>query len=174
LHNYQSGERIMAQKTQQPDLKKHFEAILGREIVDLSEGEIIVLRELVGLYSTDQGEFSSREIGTTGFSTKACGQAGLFSIGGITITGVDGKAEFLLSDYHCHHNPGASEAIPPAPPVIFVATAQSDKPVFVTTRTFIANLDLRVEIYTWEPGGAPAGGQVVKWFCRFPIGSVIF
>lgn len=167
----------MAKRRVQRDLKRHFEAILGRDLVDLSDGEIM-LRESTGLSSFVQGQDTSREIGTTGVSSKACRERGLFSIGGLTVTGSDGKAEFLISEHHCHRAvPG--DLVVPEHPVIFVATAQSAEPVFVTSRTFLAKdadglPDLRVEIYTWEPGGAPAGTRLVKWFCQFPTGSFLF
>ncbi len=153
-----------------PDLRKHFEAIIGREFVDLSDGEIL-LRDSTGLWSVEQGHETSREIGTTGSSTKACGSRGLFSVGGLTATGPDGKAEFFLSEHHCAD-------IVPKHPLILVATAQSQDPVFVTTRAFEATndngfKDVRIEIYTWGPGGDPAGSRLIKWFCRFPFDPII-
>jgi hypothetical protein len=162
------------------DLKRHFEAILGREFVDLSDGEIL-LKDFTGLSSMEESDQvrsfysqTSRDIGTTGDSTKTCAPAKLISVGGLTATDTDGKAEFLLSEHHCFNQIAVKH------PIIFVATAQSQDPVFVTTRTFevatIENLkiptDVRIEIYTWEPGGAPAKNKLVKWFCQFP-GEII-
>ena len=157
------------------DLRKYFEAILGREFVDLSDGEVL-LRESTGLFSDDGGQEISREINSTGASTKACGERSLLSVGGITVTGTDGKAEFFLSDFHCHS--GRDNSIVPKNPIIFVATAQSQDPVFVTTRTFLINRDngvkdVRIEIYTWEPNGDPAQSKLVKWFCRLPFDPII-
>jgi hypothetical protein len=157
------------------NLKKHFEAILGRELADLSDGEIL-LRESTGLFSYEEGQGTSREIGTEGDSTKACGKHLLLSIGGMTATGPNGKAEFFISDFHCFG--GRDNSIAPRHPIILVATAQSPEPVFVTTRTFIATKndgfrDVKVELYTWEPGGNPARSKLVKWFCRFPFDQII-
>lgn len=152
------------------DLRKYFEAILGREFVDLSDGEVL-LRESTGLFSDDRGQEISREINSTGDSTKACGERRLLSVGGNTVTGTDGKAEFFLSDFHCN-------SIVPKNPIILVATAQSQDPVFVTTRAFLIKRedgvkDVRIEIYTWEPTGTPAQFKLVKWFCRLPYDPII-
>jgi len=165
----------MNTKPQQRDLREHFEAILGPELKDLSDGEF-VLRASTALWSQDtNGHITSREIGTSGDSTKVCVDSRILSVGGLTFTGLDGKAEFLLSDYHCAPNDSPGN-IALNFPIILVATVQSQDPVFVTTRTsevYVTGTstitDVRIEIYTWESGGVPAKGQLVKWICQCPF-----
>jgi len=165
----------MKQKLQKKDLTKHFEAILGRPLGEFEAG-VIKLREEMAVWSfeSDNGNIMSREIGTTGDSTKACSSSNLFSIGGLASTGENGKIEFLLSDYHC------AGVLSISFPIIFVATVQSQEPIFVTSRTFevyssgSGNIsDVRVELYTWDSNGSPAGSKFVKWFCQFPNFPII-
>lgn len=167
----------MEQKPQRRDLRSHFEAILGHEIGEI-EDSVFELRERRAVWSEefDNGHVTSREINTTGDSTKACASFAILSVGGLTTTDGEGKAEFLLSEYWCP--PQLPVAILFTFPIIFVATAQSTAPVFVTTRTseiFVneAVADIRVKIFTWEPGGAPAKDKLVKWFCRLPFTRVV-
>jgi hypothetical protein len=169
----------MDKKPQERDLRRHFEAILGHELEDIFEGEI-ALRERIAVWSEkyDNGHITSREIGTTGQSTKACGNAGVFFIGGQTVTGSDGKVEFLLSDYHCFFARETGSSNIATFPIIFVATPQSREPVFVTTRTTAvfkggSFTDVKIEIYTWDHSGAPAKTKSVDWFCQLPFLSII-
>src|SRR5688500_17359760 len=84
------------------DLRRHFEAILGYEIEGL-EVSVNALGDKIAVWSEESGQthVTSREIGTTGDSTKACGDFRVLFVGGQTVTGGDGKAQFVLSDYHC-------------------------------------------------------------------------
>jgi hypothetical protein len=168
----------MAEVPLQPDLREHFAAILGRKVADISHGEV-QLRERTAVWSLAPGAVTEREIGTTGNSTKGCGGSLVFSIGGITATGIGGSAEFLLSEFYC---PQFEEILPHIFtldfPIIFVATVQSSNPGFVTTRTSEITdtngdiTDWRIEIFTWEPGGSPSAG-LVKWFCQIPLLATI-
>jgi hypothetical protein len=142
------------------NLKEHFEAIRGQEI-DV-ETEDVALREYISLYSRADGWRTSREIGTTGESTKACGETVLFTVGGLTRTKANGKVEFLLSDFHC----GTIRA---GHPIIFVASARQRSPAFVTTfAQLAAGGDVKLEILAWDANGAPAANVGVSWFCQVP------
>lgn len=144
----------------QRDLKKHFEAILGRELVG-GFGDEVALRETLGLYSIEEGNATSREIGVTGSSTKRCGKSSLLSIGGLSLVGVQGKAELRLGDFHC-------ERLGFLHPVIVVATSRTTSPVFVTAvPTIIDNgRDVQIVLHTWAPDGSPAPNVLVTWLCR--------
>ncbi|MFL7871944.1 MAG: hypothetical protein AB8I58_24155 [Anaerolineales bacterium] len=144
------------------DLKKHFEAILGQELV-ADVGNEIVLRDYVGVYfRTESGRRSSRDIGTTGSSTKRCGNVGVLTIAGLAVTGREGRVVRLLSDFHC-------EKFDIARPSILVATPRSGSPVFVTTTTALVQTggysDIRMEFATWTPSGNPAPNIAVAWHC---------
>lgn len=149
------------------DLKKHFEAILGHPVVG-GFGDVITLRETVGLYSTEAGHVTSREIVFNGGSRKSCSPAPILSIGGLSFVGADGKAELLLSDFHC-------ERFGYRHPVIVVATPQTASPVFVTAVPSIVNSgnDVKIQLHTWAAGGAPAPNVLVTWLCRVQTIPVI-
>lgn len=151
----------------QRDLKKHFEAILGRDLVgEFADG--VVLRETVGLYSIEQGNATSKEIGVTGSSTKRCGQSSLLTVGGLSFVGADGKAELRLSDFHCARQTFLH-------PVIVVATPQTSSPVFVTAvPTILVNPgDVQIVLHTWSADGSPAPNVLVTWLCRVQSVSTI-
>jgi hypothetical protein len=151
----------------QRDLKKHFEAILGRDLVHGSGGEV-VLRETVGLHSRDEGAATSRDIVVTGSSTKRCAKTSLFLVGGLSFVGAAGTAELRLSDFHCGQM-GFLE------PVIVVATPRIASPVFVTAfPTIIDNgRDIQIALHAWAAGGAPAPNLLVTWLCRGQFVEVI-
>ncbi len=152
--------------SQQEDLKKHFEAILGRELDEIGEPDDVALRERVASYTTDTDDSwtTSRDIGTTGNSTKACGRASLLDVSGIARTGSDGTTEFLLSEFFCR-----------APsfgyPINFVATPRSQTPVFLTAWRSLTGdrTDVRVRVATWDPSGSPAPNTSFDWRCRVPF-----
>ena len=168
----------MEQKQQKRDLRNHFEAILGRELAEIGDGEI-GLRFRVGLWSQEleNGHVTSQEIGTSGETRLSCGALTLFSVAGQLTTKDNGKADFLLSEFTCE-----MPNIVPQLPIFFVATPHSQQPVFVTVNHTLVVLDdsprdFRIQLYTWEAGGAPAKKISVDWFCQFPYfdrGPVIF
>ena len=165
----------MTKNSDERDLRSQFAEILGQEIRDIEEG-VVALRERksVWLEQYDNSYLMSREIGTTGTSTKACSDFPVICIGGLTAIGLHGKVEFLLSQYYCNPaSAGGDISYFPTSPIIFVATAQSKDPVIVTTRVYQVPNDVRIEIYTWDPGGAPATDKLVKWICQFPMLRVI-
>ena len=151
----------------QHDLKKHFEAILGREIKAPEEGDVVV-RERIASWATDEGSTTSREIGTTGDSTKACVAADLLDVSGVAVTGEEGTTEFMLSEFFCDFS--EDNVLSFQYPVNFVATPRSLTPVFVTARArpTTDRRDVSIEVATWEPKGSPAPSTYFGWRCRVP------
>jgi hypothetical protein len=147
------------------DLSEHFAAILGKNPIDPTGG-VIVLRETTGHYSFSEGSTTSREIGTTGVSTKACGAADLLDVCGVAATGSDGTVEFLLSDFFC-----ADIGIRPR--VNFLATPLSSAPVFVTVQRTPLDRDVRIKVFSWSADGKPAPGIAFDWRCRVPTEPII-
>jgi hypothetical protein len=157
--------------TKHYDLKKHFEAILGRELVGPENGEVVV-RERIASYTTDEGSTTSREIGATGDSTKACSAAHLLDVSGVARTGEDGTTEFMLSEFFCDFTGGNILSF--QFPVNFVATPRSLTPVFVTAlATPISDrTDVRIRVAAWNASGAPAPNTSFGWRCRVPYAVV--
>lgn len=158
--------------TKQRNLKKHFEAILGRELEAPEPGDV-VLRDRIASYTAAEGSITSREIGTTGDSTKACSAANLLDVSGVARTGEDGTAEFMLSDFFCEflgkNRPSFQF------PVNFVATPRSLTPVFVTglARPTSGRKDVRIRVAAWAASGTPAPNTSLDWRCRVPYEEII-
>lgn len=145
-----------------PELKTHFDVILGRDAAaDFPDAEVL-LREIVGAYSFSDGNVTAREIGTTGNSTKRCGRAGLLDVSGVARTGADGTSKFVLEDFFCR-----SEGTTIFHPVNFVATPLSRRPIFLTaTRSLAGPLVVEIEVRTWDAAGSPAANISFDWRCR--------
>ena len=115
-------------------LKSHFEVILGRP---LEIGEGIPIRIDVGTSNQEvNASVTSRNLGTTGESTKTCLRHLMLDVTGTARTGPDGRVSFLLSDFHCLDN------VPFQGPLNFVATPleprqSSAGPVFLTATRFL-------------------------------------
>jgi hypothetical protein len=161
------------------DLRAHFEAILGRDLVG---GELVLLRERVALHawhrdsppssqSAFPGGVTSREIGTTGSSTKGCGKHDVLDVGGRSRTERDGKVEFLLSDFYCTSR---REVVWLHEPVTVVATPQSETAVYLTTRRRLVgqsgepSTDVAIQVFAWGSDGSPAGPVSFDWRCFVP------
>jgi hypothetical protein len=145
------------------DLRKHFEAILGQDTAaDVLDEGVVVRTDVAAYSSIVDGSVTSREIGTTGDSTKTCRQAGLLDVSGLARTGADGTTKFVLSDFFCR-----AEGVAISYPVNFVATPRSRTPVFLTARrSLTADLDLEIEVLTWDVTGSPAPNISFDWRCR--------
>lgn len=152
------------------DLTQYFEAIVGRELADDLVNDIVT-RDLIGIdYRTDAGHRTSREIGTTGDSTKGCSDTGVLTVGGVVVTGEDGVVERLLSEFHCESDRSRRQAVVNVlRPFVLVGTPRSSAPVFVTTRTSRVETnglgDVRMRFATWNAGGDPVPGVSVAWHC---------
>lgn len=148
-------------------VRKHFEAILGREVE--ADGEV-TLRERVSVYVEEKGRGASREIGTAGSSTKSCAARIALDVSGLARTGADGKAEFLLSDFHCHTDRIVFEY-----PTNLVATPRSRTPVFLTSVCSLTSdrKDVKIVIMAWDQAGAPAPRTGFDWRCRVPYLHVV-
>jgi hypothetical protein len=153
--------------TEERDLKKHFEAILGREIHGDSGGGIS-LTETVGLAVNDEGTRTTRDIVLNGTSTKRCSFARRLDVGGVAVTGPDGSVRFMLRDFHCE--PGQIFL-----PLFFVATPQSIRPVYLTSSRQLTEDrgDVLITVLAWDQTGIPAGTVVFDWRCLAEISSVI-
>ena len=109
-------------------LKQHFESILGRTLDPDNLGGV-VLRENVGIQTYENsGAVTSREIGTTGESTKRCRSWKILDVGGSSITSDNGIAEFLLSDFYCIVGQKLFKY-----PINLVATPNSRRAVYLTS-----------------------------------------
>ncbi len=143
----------------QQSVAKYFEAILGRDVSEQDDG-VVLLRDTVAAYSPVQnGSVTSREIGTTGDSTKACGDMRLLDVSGIARTDADGSIEFLLSDYLCGDWDFRA-------PVNVVATPLSSSPVYVTINRRIISRDIRIAVRSWDANGRPVPLVSFDWRCR--------
>jgi hypothetical protein len=145
--------------TEERDLKKHFEAILGREI-HRDPGGGISLTETVGLAVNDEGTKTTRDIVLNGTSSKSCSYAGRLDVGGVAVTGIDGKVQFMLGDFHC----GEGLIVLP---IFFVATPQSTRAVYLTSshQPTEDRTDVLITVMAWNQTGAPAGIMVFDWRC---------
>jgi hypothetical protein len=153
--------------SEQNDLSRHFAAIVGRDLIG-DVGNDIVVRDVVGVdHRSPDGSSTSRDIGTTGNSTKSCRSTGVLTIGGSLVTGEDGTTERLLSEFHCGNE--AEHGISIVYPIVLVATPRSRVPVFVTTTSSLTTTarrgDVRMRFATWGPDGRPAPRVSVAWHC---------
>lgn len=146
------------------DLTKHFEAIVGREVIGAFADEL-ALTFPVGLYSREEGTVTFSEFGVTGSTLKSCRESSLFTVSGHSVVRTEGKEELRLSDFHCERLVGFLS------PVIVVATPREDRPVFVTAVPTIIDkgTDVRIVLHTWAADGSPATNVSVAWLCRVRI-----
>ena len=80
------------------DLQERTEAILGKELIADLLDDVVAVRSDVGLYDVEvdgevRGYSTSRRIGTTGASTKACTSVKLLDVSGVARTGSNGSAK---------------------------------------------------------------------------------
>lgn len=79
-------------------------------------------------------------------------------IGGKATTNDAGKLTWKLSNFYC----GQFEV---SEPVSFVATARSNSPVFLTSRTISTGDDLVIDVFSWDISGNPAPTVAFAWRC---------
>lgn len=150
------------------DLTKHFEAILGRPL-DIDLDGSITLRARVGISTRElEGSIASREIGTTGASTKGCTSSWVLDVSGFARTSADGTVEFLLSDFHCRE-------LGFAYPVNLVATPRARSPVYLTYVGAVTSgwKDVKITVYAWDATGTPAPHTPFDWRCRVPVLPIV-
>lgn len=160
--------------------KKLFEDLLGH---DLEEGDLpteVIVRETHGLNTEDyQAEVVSRDIGTTGESTKSCSTTNVMDVSGIFRVGQSGVAKFRLSDYFCRPL-SLTEGRDFHRPIVFVATPYASRPTFVTAvPTIVADggvdqygNDVEIEVFTWDAAGNATGPVVLQFRCSVGFRSV--
>lgn len=149
------------------DVKKALKAVLGPDL-ELDPDLEVAVSARVGTYTTPQGKTSSRHYYLR--SRPVCHDTNLLDVSGVSRTGADGKAEFLLSEFHCLRTTPAFEG-----PVNFLATPRSRSPVFLTVmRAFTADRrDVKLTVRSWGPTGSPAPEICFDWRCRAPYAAVV-
>lgn len=153
-------------------VRKAFEAVLGEEL-PAEIGDEVVLRIPVAVTArtlTDRASVTSREIGTTGDSTKVCAPRAALDVGGTSRTAANGRVKFRLSDYHC------LEAIVVFNPVNFVATPQSKVPAFLTSVQTLTGSpfdDVSITVFSWDANGNPMQTVSFDWRCFVPFDRVV-
>ena len=104
-----------------------------------------------------------------------CSTTELLDISGFTVTGDNGSATVLLSDFLCDDPLARHYAEPP----ITVANPVSETPFFVTithkllVTPFNDAPDVQINFFAWTPNGNPAPAVAVHWRCRVPISRTL-
>jgi hypothetical protein len=156
---------------------QQFEVLLGRPLGN--HDNVVVVRERMSVWTlAREGWIAvSREIGTTGDATKACGDTAVVDVGGIAVTDANGVARFLLTDFLCP----VSAVFPEfSGPITLVATTQSDQPIFLTSLQRIVTgsstndvtpiNDVEITVFSWRvPGGRAEPTVSFDWRCVVPV-----
>jgi hypothetical protein len=145
------------------EIKRQLETIAGHEI-DASPEQLKNLTYPAGSYAYFAADEESA-VTWRGliFPIKYCNSATLLDTCGASITGVDGKRVFRLSEFVCFSTPHDL-----LEPINIVATARSEGPFFLTmTYALIDSAsDLQITVFAWDVNGAPAANIVFDWRCR--------
>ena len=151
-------------KKKESDLKKHFESILGYKLQFPDE---VALRERISSYTEQEGKATSRDIGTTGKSTKGCSDRRILEVSGIARTGADGTVELMLSNFTC----GSRGYEWPA---VVVATARAASPIILTAQASLTSnrTDVKIKVATWDASGSPIS-TTFNWMCQVPTTIII-
>lgn len=99
------------------------------------------------------------DLGSGGLKEK-CSPSQGFDVGGKSSTGATGHLTWKLSNYVCESP--RSLFLEPAS---FVATAQSESPVVMTTKTLSSGDDLVIKVFSWLMNGNPAPNVRFTWRC---------
>lgn len=151
--------------------KKLFEDLLGH---DLEEGDLpteVVVRETIGLNAEHEAEVVSREIGTTGASTKTFSTTSAMDVAGIFRVGQSGVAKFRLSDFYGRPLRNIGREF--HRPIIFTATPFAEGSVHVTAVPTLVDdngvpdyqNDVEVEVFAWDAAGNASGPVVIQFRC---------
>src|SRR3954447_23129742 len=144
---------------------KQLEALAGTGI---QPEQLFGFRFPVGAFDYTAGSSSWRSI-IIFPQPLTCADANLLDASGLSTTGANGQATFLLSSFVCLPLVRAFAA-----PVNVVATARSSSPFFVpATLTLVrdpnnatSNNDVEIMLYAWDAAGKPAPSVSIDWRCR--------
>ncbi len=161
---------------------------VARDLIE-DFGDVIVFRSVFGadLFHKD-GRVASRQLladvidddaTTTGPPQKTCTSSSLIDVGGLSVTGANGRVLIKLSEYVCRPG-GRDSARFFSQPTIFVATPRSTSPFFMTSRhqlvdrqvEFEAN-DVEITAYAWDATGAAAANVPFSWRCLVAVDFVV-
>lgn len=169
------------------DPRKFFEEFLEHPTLDLDFADEFLLRRGVAVWNVnwegtnarDDAYVTFKNVSSTGNRLTSCQKASVFDIGGTSYTDAAGTGEFFLSDFYCHewldfgHGRLAFEY-----PVVFLATPQTNVPVFLTSVQELfthdppirgpAN-DVKVTVFSWDVNGDPHGDILFDWRCSIPM-----
>jgi len=151
-------------------VKKQLEALADRKL-DVTEAQIKFLRWPVGAHDFTDGTVLWKGV----FGGQSCVPSTLLDGSGVSSSGANGQAKFLLSSFIC-----LPQVRSLAEPVNLLATARSARPFFVTlTHRMVPDPngpgsfnDVEITAYVWDASGAPAPGVDFDWRCRvisYPI-----
>jgi hypothetical protein len=144
----------------------------------------VVVRERVAVWKITWGDVPGAEVphvtsrNPETNAEKSCAYNTLLEISGSSVTDGTGKLEFRLSDVWCYEGYAAAGRLAFDFPIVCVATAQTDQPVFLTSlqRRVAAppnppgiDNDIQVEVFSWGPTGSPLANVVFDWHCRVPL-----
>ena len=168
------------------DPRKFFEEFLKHPAVDLEFADEFLFRQRVAVWNVqwvmndwNDAYATFKNVGSTGNSSMSCAKTAVLDIGGTSYTAASGTGEFALSDFWCSewfnfgHGTLAFEY-----PVVFVATPQTDAPIFLTSRQdFFKHEppipgpvnDIRLTVFSWDTDGNPSGNVLFDWRCSIPM-----
>jgi hypothetical protein len=137
-------------------------AKLGLNLPDLNfvQRDSLSALQSVSVHEVDRTPvFVDAGLGPGGLKEK-CSTSQGFDVGGKSSTGTTGHLTWKLSNYVCE-NPGSTFLEPAS----FVATAQSESPVVMTTKTLSSGDDLVIKVFSWLMNGNPAPNVRFTWRC---------
>ncbi len=100
------------------------------------------------------------DIGASDGIREQCFVSHGLDVGGKASTGDAGQLTWKLSKFICETSPPNISEL-----ASFVATAQSDSPIVLTTRTVSTGNDLVIEVFSWDMNGNPAPNVQFAWRC---------
>ena len=121
------------------------------------------------LYSTKKNSFITKD---SSFFGKSCVSVGSIDICGNGQTDSEGKMKIRIEDFICLRAAGPGDGGEQIePPLYFVATPMTSKPVIVTFEISQRPVDvfdilgLDINVFTWEITGEPKPGVKFQWRC---------
>ena len=99
---------------------------------------------------------------TVASTPNQCFDSRVVDVSGFATTGPNGQQVFRLTKFICP----ANEIY--GPPINVVATARSEKPIFLTVNHKLVNnnKDVEITVFAWDAAGARAPGVQFNWRCR--------